>query len=192
MRIIGGKHRGRKIHAPRGAVVRPTTDRLREAIFNILEHAFADYGDGNGCIRDARVLDAFCGTGALGLEALSRGADRATFLDIEPAVLDVCRRNVEALGETAQAEFFRVNCLKPLRCRDPHSLVFMDPPYDKGLVTAGLEALDSEGWIASGAVCVIETTSREAILPPSNYLLAGDRGYGAKRLQVLVRDPDQS
>ena len=192
MRIIGGKHKGRKIQAPRGAVVRPTTDRLREAIFNILEHGVASYGGGKSCIRDARVLDAFCGTGALGLEALSRGADRATFLDIEPAVLEVCRSNVETLGETAHAELFRVNCLKPLRCRDPHSLVFLDPPYNKGLVTAGLEALDSEGWIAPGAVCVIETTSRETILPPSNYAVVDDRSYGPKQLQILVRSPDQS
>ncbi|WP_307832898.1 RsmD family RNA methyltransferase, partial [Azospirillum argentinense] len=112
MRIVGGKHRGRRLAAPGGSDTRPTTDRTRESLFNILSHA--DWGpDGTDLLEGAVVVDAFCGTGALGLESLSRGAAHASFLDLGRAALDAVRANVAALGEGANAAVLRADATRP-------------------------------------------------------------------------------
>lgn len=179
MRIVGGRNRGRTIAAPPGRDIRPTADRVRESVFNILEHGAAGNPDG------ARVLDGFAGTGAMGLEALSRGAAFATFMDTD---ISACRANIEALGETESTDTFRADCLAPPRATAPCSLIFLDPPYNSGLAAPALEALAAAGWISDGAVCVIELASKETFDPPAGFTVTDDRRYGAARVVFATRD----
>lgn len=173
MRIVGGRHRGRRLEAPPAAGVRPTADRVREAVFNVLLHAaFAPPLDG------ARVLDGFCGTGALGLEALSRGAAHATFLDSAAASLAVVRRNLDLLGETAAAAVLRADCLRPPAASAPAGIVFLDPPYRKGLAGPALLALAGRGWIAPGALCVVEEAADTPPALPDGWTVHDARPYG--------------
>jgi len=155
MRIISGTHRGRKLHSPRGKTIRPTTDRVREAIFNIL-------GPLNGYCA---VLDLFSGTGALALEALSRGVDSALLIDHDPAALAISRKNIRTLAMDSRTRLLRWNIARNLKClyKSPvaFDLVFMDPPYDRGLVTHTLGDLPSTGALAPGARLVVEHSARE-------------------------------
>ena len=184
MRIVAGRLKGRTIAAPEGRDVRPTSDRVRESLFNILEHR--DWGKGGRSpVPEARVLDAFCGTGALGLEALSRGAAHATFLDNARAALAVCRDNIRKLGEAANADVLQGDALRPVRPRAPCDLVFLDPPYGQDLVPRALEALAREGWIAPGAICIVETGAKEALAMPTGFEELDDRTYGAARIRFL-------
>lgn len=160
LRVIAGSHRGRRLEAPAGDAVRPTADRTREAVFNILAHA--GWGsDGGSALTGARVLDAFCGSGALGLEALSRGAATCTFLDTAQAALDCVRRNVAALHEEARATLIRADALAPPAAREPATLVFLDPPYGRDLPGPALTALAQRGWLAPGALIVVETAKSD-------------------------------
>jgi len=183
MRIVAGSNRGRPLQAPEGRDTRPTSDRVRESVFNILEHR--GWGSGGASpIIDASVLDAFCGTGALGLEALSRGAAHATFMDNTAAAIGYCRRNVAALGETSRADILQGDCLHPVRPREACGIVFMDPPYGAGLAPAALAAL-AAGWIANSALCVVETAAKESLDPPDGFTLLDERKYGAARVHFL-------
>ena len=166
LRVIAGSHRGRRLEAPPGDAVRPTADRTREAVFTILTHA--GWGPGGGpVLTGARVLDAFCGSGALGLEALSRGADACVFLDLAAAALDCTRRNVATLREEARATLIRADTLKPPLAREAATLVFLDPPYGRDLPGPALTALAAQGWIAPGALIMVETGKDDAPpLPP--------------------------
>src|SRR6516162_6966738 len=145
MRIVGGRHRGRRLLAPTGDTVRPTSDRAREALFNILTHG--QLADDGIPFAGAAVLDAFAGTGAFGLEALSRGAAEAFFIERDPEAVAVLRRNVASLGESAHAELIPGDATRPPRARAPCAVVFIDPPYGSGLAGPALEALDSAGWL---------------------------------------------
>ena len=161
-RVIAGSHRGRRLEAPAGDAVRPTADRTREAVFNILAHA--GWGEGGGsALSGARVLDAFCGSGALGLEALSRGAASCVFLDKNAVALDCARRNVATLGEEGRATLIRADALQPPVAREPANLVFLDPPYGRELPEPALIALAGQGWFAPGAVIVVETAERDPV-----------------------------
>lgn len=182
MRIVSGRHRGRKLSAPSGGRVRPTAERVRESLFDVLQHR-----DWNAPVRDARVLDAFCGTGALGLEALSRGAAHATFMDNDSDAVAFCRRNIDALGEEARSDLLFGDCLRPVRPARSCTLLFADPPYRKELAVPALAALDAAGWVAPGAVCVLETGIREAAEPPPAFRTLDERRYGAARLLFLQR-----
>lgn len=183
MRIVAGKHRGRTIAAPPGDALRPTADRVRESVFNILVHGGERLG--RDAVTGARVLDAFAGTGAMGLEALSRGAAHATLMDSDLTALDCCRTNVRTLGEQANATVLGSDCLSPVRAAAPCSLIFLDPPYRSGLASAALEALDRAGWIAPGAICVVELAAREAFAPPPQAAIVDERRYGAARIVLL-------
>ena len=184
MRIVAGKHRGRPIAAPDSHDIRPTSDRVREAMFNILEHR--DWGAGGlSLISNARVLDAFSGTGALGLEALSRGAVHVTFMDNNRAALDLCRRNLADLEELAAANVLQGNCIKPVRPTSACDLVFLDPPYHSGLAVAGIVALRRVGWIAPGAICVLETGAKENPEIPDDFTVLDERKYGAAKVRFL-------
>ncbi|MEI6556948.1 MAG: 16S rRNA (guanine(966)-N(2))-methyltransferase RsmD [Rhodospirillaceae bacterium] len=164
MRVIAGSHRGRRLEAPPGDAVRPTAGRIREAVFNILAHG--GWGpEGGSALSGARVLDAFAGSGALGLEALSRGAAVCTFLDKDAAALDCARRNVALLGEAARATLIRADALRPPPAGLPATLAFLDPPYGRDLPGPALTALAEQRWFAAGALIVLETASRDA--PPS-------------------------
>ena len=181
MRIIGGKHRGRRLTAPPGRDLRPTADRIREALFNILAHGS---GGDPFHLLGARVLDAFAGTGAIGLEALSRGADHASFIDTDPTA---CRKNIEQLGETANTTVLRRDCLSPPNAAQPCGLVFMDPPYRSGLAGPALTALDGAGWIDEDAVCVIELAAKESLDLPPNYGIFDERRYGTTGILLARR-----
>jgi 16S rRNA (guanine966-N2)-methyltransferase len=185
MRIVGGNHRGRRLSAPPGATVRPTGDRVREALFDILLHGrFA--GAGNPLAIDA-VLDAFAGTGALGLEALSRGAPEAVFIEHDGGALAALRRNVEMLGETDHALIIPGDATRPPRGQKACRIAFLDPPYGSGLATPAVTALAAAGWIASDALAVIEVGARERLAPPAGFVCLDERVYGAARLVFLGR-----
>ncbi len=178
MRIVAGAWRGRSLAAPPGAATRPTADRVRQALFDMLLHA--PWG-GRDLLEGAPVLDAFAGTGALGLEALSRGAAHASFLERDRAALAVLRANIDACRAGDRAAVFAADATKPPPGR-PCRLIFFDPPYRQGLVQAALPALGRAGWIAPAAVVVAETARDEEIDLPGTML--ADRAHGAARLTV--------
>jgi 16S rRNA (guanine966-N2)-methyltransferase len=182
MRIVGGRHRGRALVAPPGRDIRPTSDRAREALFNILSH-----GEHAGVLPDAVVLDAFAGTGAFGLEALSRGAEEAYFLENARPALDALRRNIDALGETARAHVRSADATRPPPAPKPASLAFLDPPYRSGLGPAALAALAIAGWLSGDALAIIEISAKEAFEPPPGFEVDDERRYGAARLVFLRR-----
>ncbi len=183
MRIIGGTHRGRKLTAPEGKDVRPTSDRTRQAIFNALQHRSA--------VVDAAVLDAFCGTGALGLEALSQGAEKAVFFDTARASLDLVKRNITDLGFDTQAQALQKDAT---RCGPrPDSvavsdLVFLDPPYHKNLVPLATHALKDGGWLAKAGWLVVETekgAAIQAVLDILDATVDSSKNYGETDVHFL-------
>src|SRR5262245_2294467 len=185
MRIVGGKHRGRKIEAPPGPDVRPTSDRAREALFNILIHGHLS-DDGTSPLPGARVLDAFAGSGALGLEALSRGADHALFIDSDAKACAAIRANAKALGETGSITVIPADATKPPPCPGaPCSIVFLDPPYGRDRAAPALAALAARGWIADDAVCIVELAIDDGITLPRGFALIDDRHYGKARLLIV-------
>jgi 16S rRNA (guanine966-N2)-methyltransferase len=152
MRIVGGKFRGRALAGPNTQAIRPTADRLRETIFNILAHAYGDP------VTGARVLDLFAGTGALGLEALSRGAAFALSVDDGAEARAIIRQNVQTLGVAGVSRIFRRDATKlgDVHPNDPFSLVFLDPPYGKGLAENALTSARTGGWLTPDALIVVE------------------------------------
>jgi 16S rRNA (guanine966-N2)-methyltransferase len=222
MRIVAGRHRGRRLEAPAGMAVRPTADRTREALFNILtqgklpwrapvreqgagrqavkEQGVAEQGaEGQGAeghdserrgnpLAGARALDAFAGTGALGLEALSRGAVFVTFMENQAAALTACRNNIALLEETARSQALRCDVLRPPPAPAPCDLVLMDPPYNQGLAAPALAALEAAGWLAPGALAVVELMAKEPLALPEGFEALDERKYGKARL-VFLRAP---
>jgi 16S rRNA (guanine966-N2)-methyltransferase len=173
MRIVGGRLRGRTIAAPKSQAIRPTADRLRESLFNILAHAYGDP------IADARVLDLFAGTGAFGLEAMSRGAAFTLFVDEGAEARALLRANVEALGFGGTTKIFRRDAAK-LGDRgnvDPFSLVFLDPPYGKGLAEQALTSARDGGWLVPEALIVVEEASAAAFKTPEGFEELERRDY---------------
>lgn len=159
MRITGGIHRSRKLETPKSDAVRPTSDKVRQALFNML--------NSRGLVHDAVVLDAFCGTGALGLEALSRGAIRAVFIDKAKSSIDLARQNIKNLDVQDQSFFFLQDSAKvKARPEDiPHvNLVFLDPPYHNGLVEKALNSLQAGNWLAEDCFFIIETAKDENLI----------------------------
>jgi 16S rRNA (guanine966-N2)-methyltransferase len=161
VRIVGGEFRGRALAAPEGRDIRPTADRLRQTLFDILAHACNDAASG------ARVLDLFAGTGALGLEALSRGGAYALFVEEGVEARGLIRRNVEALGLTGRTRIFRrdATALGPAGTVAPFGLVFADPPYGQGLGEKALGSALAGGWLAPGALCVLEEDAAADVKP---------------------------
>ncbi len=176
MRIVGGRLRGRVLTGPSSQAVRPTSDRLRETIFNILAHAYDDPVSG------ARVIDLFAGTGGLGLEALSRGAKLALFVDNGSEARALLRSNVEALGLGGEVRILRRDATKlgEMPPQEPFTLAFLDPPYSKGLAPSALIGLRDGGWLAPGALCVVEEA--EEVELPSGFTRIESRDYGESRL----------
>ncbi|HEC14757.1 MAG TPA: 16S rRNA (guanine(966)-N(2))-methyltransferase RsmD [Rhodospirillales bacterium] len=184
MKIVGGKHRGRPLKALPGRATRPTSDRVREAVFNILEHGIEGLA-----LDGATVIDVFSGTGALGLEALSRGAARATFIDTNPEALNIVRKNAGSLGEGRNITALKLDAARlappPRAARAPCPLVFLDPPYDSELTNPALLSLSGKGWLAAGAVCVVEVASNEPFESPAKFSVLDERVYGAARVVFL-------
>ena len=180
---MAGAWRGRTLGAPWGGVTRPTADRVRQALFDMLAHAPWAPPDG---LRGLVVLDAFAGSGALGLEALSRGAARATFFERDPAALAALRANVGAC-RTADAIVVQADATRPPRAAAAASLVFLDPPYGQGLPMRAVVTLDQAGWIGAGALLVVET-GRDEALPLAGWTLLAERAHGAALLRVFGQD----
>ncbi len=182
MRIIAGKHRGRAIEAPAGDDIRPTADRARQAVFDLLAHHPETAGK---LLAGAVVLDAFAGTGAMGLEALSRGAAYVTFMDTAAQALSCIRVNVRNLSEGQRSTVLRGDAAKPPRAQQPATLAFLDPPYGKAWADAALEALSAKGWFADGAVVVVEHDADEELDLPPQFIQFDVRRYGRARFQFL-------
>jgi 16S rRNA (guanine966-N2)-methyltransferase len=186
LRIVGGVHRGRRLLAPPGELVRPTSDRAREALFNILSHG--DFAAAGLPFANRPVLDAFAGTGAFGLEALSRGAGAAVFIESEREALAALRRNIVTLGESERAHIVAGDATRPPRAAFACALALLDPPYRSGLAAPALAALAATGWLLPDALAVIEVAAREALAPPLGFTVIDERVYGAARLVFLRRE----
>lgn len=183
MRIVGGKHKGRSLIAPPGGATRPTADRTRESVFNVLAHAAWSPG-----LEGRRVLDLFAGSGALGLEAMSRGGAFALFVETDAAARGAIRDNIEALGLFGTTRIHRRDAtdlgVKPAGLGEPFDLVFLDPPYGKGLGEAALKTLAGGGWIAEDAIAVFECGAVETPATPGFEVL-DERTYGAAKVLFL-------
>jgi 16S rRNA (guanine966-N2)-methyltransferase len=180
MRIVAGTHRGRPLESPVDARIRPTSDRIRESLFNILEYRL-------DAVEGRRVLDGFAGTGALGFEALSRGAERAVFMDNNRDALALCRRNATALGLAGRCDFQPGDPTRPPRAAAPCGLVFLDPPYGESLAAAALIALDETGWVSDDAVLVIEADRSRPEAVPAGFIAVDTREYGRTRIDIVMR-----
>ncbi len=186
MRIVAGKHRGLTLAAPKDSRVRPTSDRVREAIFNVLAHN--DFGIGFG-LDGARVLDLFAGTGALGLETLSRGARYVMFVDDHPESRGLIRTNVEAAQATGASKIWRrdATALGPMppNAGGPFDLVFLDPPYRRDLVAQALVSARDGAWFASSCLVVAEMAADETFAVPEGFDAHDERAYGDTRVVIL-------
>lgn len=183
MRVVGGALRGRRIAGPAddggAARLRPTSDRMREAIFNILAHG--DYPPLDG----ARVLDLFAGTGAMGIEALSRGARGAVFVDTGREARALLTRNIEAMDLGPRARIVTQDAATFVPVGDPFDIVFCDAPYDRGLTRPVLDALAAGNALAGDAAIVVETGIDEALDPPPAFEQASERRYGKGKIRIL-------
>jgi 16S rRNA (guanine966-N2)-methyltransferase len=181
VRIVGGRFRGAALAAPADRATRPTSDRLRESLFNILAHAYGDP------VTDARVIDLFAGTGALGCEAMSRGAAYCLFVEDAGSARALIRRNVETLSLTGTTRIFRRDATKLGPCApvDPFDLAFLDPPYGKGLGDKALSALAAGGWLKDGALAVLEEAATAEVAIPPAFTVEERRGQGDTALNFL-------
>ncbi|MEZ6030530.1 MAG: 16S rRNA (guanine(966)-N(2))-methyltransferase RsmD [Hyphomonadaceae bacterium] len=186
MRIIGGTLKGRSIRAPEGQGTRPTSDRARESLFNILAHA-----EWAAPLAGARVIDAFAGSGSLGFEAISRGAAFCLFVETEAAARGCIRDNIEAFQLFGHTRIHRRSATdlgpKPAGLGAPFNLVFLDPPYRKGLVPLALEQLASGQWLTADALVIAETGSDEDEPVAPGWDAIDSRIYGAARVSFLRR-----
>ena len=179
MRIIAGELRGKRLQVPEGVAIRPTADRARQALFDVLTHREPG-------IVDRKVLDLFCGTGAMGLEALSRGAAQATFVDQSAEAIRFTRANIKACRLDAKARVLQHDASRLGAAPDRFDLVLMDPPYKADLVVPTLERLVSRLWLAPEALVVAEIGRGEEIAAPAPFELVDDRTYGAARFLFLA------
>lgn len=180
MRVVGGRLGGRPLRGPRSDGIRPTTDRLRETLFNILEH-------GHGGVAGLRVIDLFAGTGALAIEALSRGAAFALMVDDGAEARAAIRDNVESLGLGGVTRVFRRDARKlgAAPAGERFDLAFLDPPYARGLAEPALTALRDGGWLKPGALCVVEEAVSVRIAVPDGFAVMDERDFGDTRLVLL-------
>ena len=187
MRIVGGRLRGRALAAPKSSSIRPTADRLREALFNILQHAYGDPA------ADARVLDLFAGTGALGLEALSRGARFALLIDDAADARALMRDNVTALGLGGAARIFRrdATALGDVHPLEPFGLAFLDPPYRQGLAARALVSARAGKWLLPDALVVVEEAVQAAFISPEGFAEIERRRYDDTEL-IFLRSSSHS
>jgi 16S rRNA (guanine966-N2)-methyltransferase len=181
MRIVGGRLRSRPIAGPKGPGLRPTADRLRESLFNILAHGYGDP------VQGARVLDLFAGTGALGIEALSRGASFVLFVDDGVEARALLRQNSETLGLGGTSRIFRRDAtrLGPAHPMEPFSLAFLDPPYGKGLAEKALVSGREGGWLKPNALIVVEEAADAAFTAPEGFEELERRAYDDTELVFL-------
>ncbi|MCM5553060.1 16S rRNA (guanine(966)-N(2))-methyltransferase RsmD [Pleomorphomonas sp. NRK KF1] len=185
MRIVAGKHRGAALATPASGslAIRPTSDRLRESVFNILEHAY------DGVLEDARVMDVFAGTGALGFEAMSRGAKTCLFVEEAAEARGLIRRNQEALGLMGTTRIFRrdATAMGSIGPAEPYGLVFLDPPYGKELAEKAIASLLAGGWLAEDALVIIEEAAKAEVTLPDGLERLDQRTYGETQVVFARR-----
>ncbi len=183
MRIVGGTFKGRRLQAPEGRDLRPTSDRTREAVFNILGHGLGVDLDG------LAVVDFFTGTGAMGLEALSRGAAHATLVDQSSEANRIARINAGALGAAQNTTILKLDADNlpppPLISRAPCAVAFFDPPYQSGLARIALISAATKGWTETGSICTVEVAAKEDFEAPFGFAVLDERKYGAARVFFL-------
>ena len=180
VRIVAGRHRGRVLATPEGRDIRPTSDRLREALFNILAH-----GDPS-LPEDAHVLDVFAGTGALGIEALSRGARHVTFVELDRRAAELIRRNLATLGETDRARIVAKDARAPGPAPgEPADLAFLDAPYGQGLAEPALAALAAGNWLKPESRILVELARDEDFSVPAGFEAEDERAWGKSRVVFL-------
>jgi 16S rRNA (guanine966-N2)-methyltransferase len=182
MRIIGGRLKGRALKGPRSQAIRPTSDRLRETIFNILAHSHGNPVEG------ARVIDLYAGTGAMGIEALSRGAVFALLVDSSAEACAILRANVAALNLGGAAAILKRDARKlgAAPKDERFNLAFLDPPYGRGFVSPTLLTLREGGWLATGALVIIEESARSAVDLPAGFVLREARGFGDTQIVLAA------
>jgi 16S rRNA (guanine966-N2)-methyltransferase len=182
MRIVAGKFRSARIEAPKGLATRPTSDKVRQALFNVLEHGVPQFD-----FAGARVLDLFAGSGALGLEAMSRGARFCLFVEESAEARASIRRNVEALSLTGTSKIWRRDAtrLGEAGTMRPFDLIFLDPPYGKGLATKALQSAAAGGWIRDGAIAVLEERADAEVELPEAFQELDARLYGETKIVVM-------
>ncbi len=207
MRIIGGEFRGRRLESPaKDQEIRPTSDRVRESLFNVLAHTNFKFGNSADGVSGAIVLDVFCGTGALGLEALSRGAAHAVFMDKSPQSIRLCGQNIATLKLEQKSRVLRSDALNPVLAIQAADLIFMDPPYagkvigntgskddhsiretqrQADLVKPALTALNKAGWFAPSALIVLEAPLKSSPDLPDFVVTADERKYGDTLIYFL-------
>lgn len=185
MRIVGGKFKGHSIAPPHGSATRPTSDRVRESVFNILAHGIEGLE-----IEGARVLDLFAGTGAMGLEAISRGARFCQFVDDSADARGLIRKNADALGVIGLAKIWRRDAtnLGPCAPQPGFDLVFIDPPYGKGLGEKALTSLISGRWLNPDAIVVLEEALKSEVPPVEGLALIDARDYGDTKIRFYRQE----
>lgn len=184
VRITAGVFKGKALSVPDGDAVRPTSDRVRQALFNRLEHSFQDYGFR---LRGARVVDLFAGTGALGLEALSRGAAQVAFVEINPASRWALKHNIATLDVDDKVSLLTMDATALPAASQPYDLALLDPPYGEGLAEPAVHALAAKGWLTDTGLMVIEAARDETITAPDGWVIEDSRAYGRGALTYLVR-----
>ena len=185
MRIVGGEHKGKRLVLPEDKRIRPTADRTREALFNILSHS-SDFRTENGPMPlGVKVLDVFAGTGALGIEALSRGAAFVTFMDNHPDSLKLIKRNVALIDAQRNASILNRSGLNPGISPLPVDLIMMDPPYNEDLAEPALQALLDNGWIGDQTVIAVELAAKQSLPDIPGIEQLDTRKYGAAKLVIL-------
>jgi 16S rRNA (guanine966-N2)-methyltransferase len=183
MRIIAGKYKSRRLISPPTSSTRPTSDRARESIFNIIKSLKPEIYEG------AYVLDAFAGSGALGLEALSRGASQVTFMEKNPQTAQTIKANIAHLSAESQCTIMITDATKPPKTLSSMTLVFLDPPYDQIVEDICLEALLQQGWIDNETLIILETSTKREVKLPQNAALIDQRRYGAALVSLIRIQP---
>lgn len=184
MRIVAGSFKGRRLLAPEGRDIRPTSDRARESIFNIIEHAtFAPE------LKGGSAIDVFAGTGALGLEAMSRGASPVTFIDVDDLARATILKNAGTMGQGRSVTVLRLDATKmpppPRIAGCPARFAFLDAPYNQDVSGPALLSLLGRGWVGTGSLCVVETPSDKAFEAPRGYTMEDQRKYGRALVSFL-------
>ncbi|MFZ2100142.1 MAG: 16S rRNA (guanine(966)-N(2))-methyltransferase RsmD [Oricola sp.] len=189
MRVVGGEFRGRTLASPKAGStsIRPTTDRTRESLFNILAHNWPEK------IRGGRMLDLFAGTGAVGIEALSRGAAMALFIEQSTEGRGLIRANIEAFGLQGRTKLFRRDATRmgDAGTMEPFDFVFADPPYGKGHGERALASLRDGGWLKSGVLVVVEEAATAVFSVPKGFRLEDTRDFGDTRMYFMIGDGDE-
>ncbi len=190
MRIVGGAQKGRKLQAPAGRRLRPTSDRAREAMFNVVAHGLDGWATSeSGGFEGKSIVDLFAGAGGLGLEGLSRGAAHATFVDVDKGHLAIIQKNAAELGRWRDITLLKLDATRlppPARAVGaPCAVAFLDPPYGQGMASAALLGLTAKGWLAAGGLAIVEVAADEPLETPSALTLLDERTYGAARVVFL-------